>query len=276
VSALLTPVAGGASLAATQLLTQTGVRGWGAFGATLGVASSGWIPVACTSGGYISMHRDGAGAIRIQQQDSFGEPLWGSLPNNADGMEASWTNGAIPLGPILAPDGPWTSCWANPGPSYLGPPSVIHAMELDPAGEIAPGWPAEGHRLRGSTVFELDDAIARGAVVRRARERGRIPATAPRAARDPRRLDVSPSPPARAPEMSPPSPNPSRGGWPCFALREAAQVTLEAFDTAGRRVLQHDLEATPGAHVVSRRGSLAPSASTASASAPAPTPRSES
>jgi hypothetical protein len=264
VSAFLTPVVGGASLAATQLLTTTGARHWGAFGITLGVTYWTWIPVACPSGGYVSMHRDGAGAIRIQQQDSFGEPLWGSLPDNADGMVASWTNGVSPIGPILAPDGLWTSCWSDPGPGYLGPPSVIHAQELDAAGEIAAGWPAAGFTVCGGAYgLALDDAISSvGHLFVAFGNEDEYPATAPRVQRLTRAvLDVAPSLPTHPLELSPPSPNPSQGAWTVrFALREAADVTLEAFDIAGRRALQRDLGAfAPGAHVVSADGGkLAP------------------
>jgi hypothetical protein len=40
-----------------------------------------------------------------------------------------------------------------------------------------------------------------------------------------------------------------------FALREAAEVTLDAFDVAGRRMLADDLgEFAPGPHVVTVNG----------------------
>jgi len=169
---------------------------------------------------------------------------------------ATWINNLIPSGPVLMPDGSFASLWADPGPLYLGPPSVIHAMEQDSAGEIAAGWPAAGFIVCGGAYgLMLDDAIsAVGQLFVALGNEDEYPATAPRVQRLTRAvLGVSPSLPAHALELSPPSPNPSRGAWTVrFALREGAQVTLEAFDLAGRRVLQHDLgEFAPGAHVVS-------------------------
>jgi hypothetical protein len=261
VSAHLQPLAGGASLAATQLLTGTGARGWGSTGVSLGVAGSAWMPLACPSDGYVSMHYDGAGAIRIQEQDSLGDPQWGPLPDPG-GLEASWTNGIAPLGPILAPDGSLTTVWADPGPVYLGPPSVIHAMELDATGEIAPGWPTAGFIVCGGAygLGQTDAINSVGQLFVALGNDDEYPSTAPRVQRLTRAvLDVVPSQPAHALELSPPSPNPSRGVWTLrFALSEASPVTLEAFDVAGRRMFQHDLGAfAPGTHVVSAEGGAA-------------------
>jgi hypothetical protein len=69
-------------------------------------------------------------------------------------------------------------------------------------------------------------------------------------------LDVAPSLPARALELYPPVPNPSRGEWSVrFALREAAGVSLELFDIAGRRVLGEEFGGFgAGPHVASVSG----------------------
>ena len=72
-------------------------------------------------------------------------------------------------------------------------------------------------------------------------------------------LGVGPPEPGPALVLSSASPNPTRGPWSLqFALRDHAEVTLDVFDVAGRRVLGQALGTfPPGPHVVSPDGGAA-------------------
>lgn len=259
VAALQVPLAGGASQIVTQRLTQAGNRAWGLYGVLIGGAA--WqssVDAVLADGGYVTTHRDGALATRLQLQDVFGTPSWGPLPE-PDGLLADWSNGA-PLSTLAMPDGNVVCLWADPAALYMGPPTVVHAIELDPAGEIAPGWPpATGVEVCGGLYgLTFSDALTTTGQIFVAFGNDYFPGPTPRVQRLARAvLAVPPSRPTQALELSPPAPNPSRGAWSVrFALRESSPVSLGIYDIAGRRVLSQDLGSfAPGLHTAPAEGS---------------------
>jgi hypothetical protein len=248
---LQTSIADGSNRLVTQLLTPAGARFWGTSGRVIGAAASRPVDALLLGNDYVTAHFNPSLANFLELQDVSGAPQWGP----PDGLPADWSNGA-PLTSLAMPDGNLVCLWADPGSSYLGPPTVVHAIELEPSGEIAPGWPpASGVEVCGGLyALTLSDAITVGGQIFVAFGNDYFPGPTPRVQRLSRAvLAVPPSPSMNAIELSPPAPNPARGPWNVrFALREPASVALEAFDIAGRQVLQRDLGTfTPGAHVVS-------------------------
>ena len=258
VTARMTP-AGGTGEFYTQLLSATGARAWGLFGIELGLAGYNTTSTSlATSAGLVSLHDDPDAIPRFQLQDEFGGAYWGSTP---DGVPADWTTPPTIQRPLVS-DGHVISLFTRAD----GVTSGVRAIELDEGGGIATGWPADGvsicagfpgQYVTGAIVNDGQVFVALG------RDYGvtvGVPVVVQRLSRAV--LDAREDPRARALELAPPAPNPSRGAWLArISLREPAAVTLEAFDIAGRRALQADLGSLPaGRHALEVRGgaSLAP------------------
>src|SRR5260221_2975458 len=226
VSARLSPIAGGATLFATQLLTTAGVRAWTSLGVVVGDAASvGPIPAVCSGDEYVTLHRDGAGSVRFQAQDITATPLWGA---EDAGLIADWCNGVEPPAPIAMSDGDLVSVWADPESIFGGPPMVVHAMELGPGGVVAPGWPATGVVVCGGRYgLTPSDAISVDGQLFVGFGNDYFPGPTPRVQRLTRAvLGVGPPEPGPSLVLSSASPNPTRGPWSLqFALPDHAEVT---------------------------------------------------
>ena len=256
VTALLTPVAAGVRQAYAQLLGTAGTRSWGLFGLSLG--SSGDAPVrALTSPvGFESVHSDAAGMSLLQLQDASGIPQW-----DPSGVAATWASPPAPQLPLAAPAGHTLCVWLS---GDAPPDDGVRVMELDEAGAVAPGYPSNGVAICGALPGHYpSDAMISGAQLFVALGSGEATGVEPKIQRMSRAvLATNVDLPARALELSPPVPNPSRGDWLArLALRAEANVTLEAFDVAGRRALTADLGMLDAGHhalAVPGGASLAP------------------
>jgi len=258
VTAVLRPVSSGTWLACTQLLSPLGVRLWGQFGMGLGSSDGSGASGFVTMSGFESVHGDAAGMGRFQLQDESGTPQWDP---ESGGIAADWTTPPSPQLALPAPDGHTLSVWMS---REAAPNDGVRAMELDESGAVVPGWPGSGVAVCGVQAGHyLGDAIVSGSQLFVALASDEFTGLTPKVQRMSRAvLAVEADLPARPLELSPPAPNPARGDWTMrLGLRTEAEVTLEAFDIAGRRVLSAGMGRLPaGRHVLAVPGgaSLAP------------------
>jgi hypothetical protein len=243
VSATLTPVTSGPSQFFTQALTSAGNRAWGTLGLPIGPTSgesnAGQIRIPAA---FATLHADASGLFHLQIQDEFGTPLLG--PDQA-GMPFEWTNPWFPPTPLATADGNMILIMSK---GFAPDPPDVRALEFDGGGNIAPAWPDTGFQVCGGIPgHEFGSAfVGAGHLFVGLTSSGWF-GTQPRVQRLSRAvLDVVDGRPAHALELAPLSPNPARGAWTAsIGLREASHVVLEAFDVAGRRVLEQDFGTVP-------------------------------
>lgn len=246
VSAALTPTTSGPVQFFTQALTSTGNRAWGLYGVAIG--PTGAIPngQVFVPPAFATLHPDASGLLHLQIQDEYGTPLLGPDP---DGMPFEWSHQWVPPIPLATEDGNMIMIIAN---GFAPDPPDVRALEFDSGGNIAPAWPDTGFAVCGAIPgHEFGSAIVNAGHLFVGLASTGWYGTQPRVQRLSRAVLAADDPlSARALELSPPSPNPARGAWAIeVALREAENVTLDAYDIAGRRVLQQDFGTlAPGRH----------------------------
>ncbi len=231
----------------TQWLDESGNALWGPIGIQQGAMADGPVAVASLGENHAVAWLDPLGAMRYQMVDLYGSPTWGPA---LEGVPATWSGPALPRlfglpnGHLLA--------------AYSAIPtldsSFARVIELDGGGAPDPGWPDTGVVVCGThSGHVLADAILLGGQLFTAIGSTDGPYVAPKLQRMSRAvLGVTPPLPLGVLELRPLSPNPSRGPWSVgFMLRTESAVTLEMFDIAGRRVLEHELGTFgPGPHVM--------------------------
>jgi len=197
--------------------------------------------------GFVSVHGGVNGTPWLQLQDDTGYPNWGV----GGGIAADWVDTPATHIPLVTADGHVLSLWQS---SDASPPSEVRAVELDESGALAPGWPSPWAVVCGDVSGRsFADAIVSGQHVFVAWASDEGSGVLPLVQRlSPAVLGVEEAWPSRPLELSPPSPNPARGAWSMrVSVRDPVPVTLDAFDVAGRRVLERDLGLlSPGAHAV--------------------------
>jgi hypothetical protein len=254
----LSPISSGSHRCVTQLLTAAGARAWGLFGIDVGSSNGAAQTGLASASGLVSLHTDVDGMPRFQQQDAFGLASWG---DPSEGVAADWTTPPSSQLPLITAEGHVLTVWQ----SGEGPPdSGIRAQELEESGGVAPGWPPAGAEVCGSLPghYVSDAMISVGNlfVAFGSDEGSGVLPTVQRLSRAALAADTDVPPVPLA--LGPPSPNPARGDWTVrLALREPGDVTIEAFDIAGRRALSADLGVlAAGRHVLGVPGgaSLAP------------------
>ena len=255
-SAALVPVVPGPTQFVTQALTSAGNRAWGLFGVEIGPTNqqpSGQVHVPMA---FATLYPDASDQFHLQVQDETGAVL---LPDQA-GMGFDWENHWNGPTPLATEDGNMIFIRAT---NFAPDPPDVRALEFDAGGNLAPAWPDTGFQVCGQTPgHEFGSALVNAGHLFVGLTSTGWFGTPPRIQRLSRAvLAADDALPARALELAAPSPNPARGAWTAnVALREAARVSLEAFDVAGRRVLERDFGTrSPGRHLLPVAGdALAP------------------
>lgn len=241
-----------------QSIDEVGIPQFGPSGFELGPVADAPASLTSLAEEHVMAWFDTEGSVRYQRFDFYGTPLWGDA---LAGLPANWAGYALPrffplsAGHVLA--------LASATPAFGT--SFVRALEFDATGTALADWPDSGAVVCGTEAgLVLADALVMDGQMFVALGSTDGPYFAPKLQRLTRPVLGAPPTllPQAALELSAPSPNPVRGSWTArFALREAADVTLELLDVAGRRVLIESLgryESGSHAVVIEAGGQLAP------------------
>ena len=255
------PVVPGPSRTMAQLLgPDAGKLFDGVLGLELGPVTSGGAMVLSVPAGFFTVQASTTSGTSMQLLDASGAAYWGEDVNGVPSPPYA-------LPPIRLSGGDPTFVWADPASLYSGPPTVIHALEIDANGVPAAGWPADGVVVCGALYGHImTDAVTpdgESLVVGLGTDYySTIPPRITRLSRS--ALGVPGGPPVTVLELLPPSPNPAHDAWAVrFTLAAPSEASLELFDLAGRRVAREQLgslEAGPHAVRFAPRATLPPGA----------------